>query len=139
MSRIKLIEPVGYRRFRGMFDPRGSALVLTDSGGVQEEAPAFGAARVLVLREATERPEAVEAGRARLVGTCPKAIVEAAEESLAQPDRVLPYGAVAPNPFGDGWASERIARILAERFGIDAGPLPSRFSMTWAPARPAGC
>jgi UDP-N-acetylglucosamine 2-epimerase (non-hydrolysing) len=66
-ARIRLLEPMGYRPFIGLI--RASALVLTDSGGVQEEAPALGR-RVLVLRDATERPEAVSSGWAQLVGTC---------------------------------------------------------------------
>ena len=90
-------------------------LVITDSGGVQEEAPALGKP-VLVLRDVTERPEGVAAGVAALVGTNRARIVELASALLA--DRVAYDGmARATNPYGDGRAGERIADILAARFG----------------------
>jgi UDP-N-acetylglucosamine 2-epimerase len=84
---------------------------LTDSGGIQEEAPTFGKP-VLVLRETTERPEGIEAGVARLVGTDRERIVAAASELLTSP---AAYEAMARavNPYGDGHAAERIAAILA--------------------------
>ena len=87
-------------------------LVLTDSGGIQEEAPAFGVP-VLVMRRLTERPEAVEAGTARLVGTDPERIVAEASRLL---DDEGAYAAMARaiNPFGDGHASERIVQALLE-------------------------
>jgi UDP-N-acetylglucosamine 2-epimerase (non-hydrolysing) len=118
-DRIRLIEPVGYRPFVALL--KGASLVLTDSGGVQEEGPALGK-RVLVLRAATERPEGVESGLVRLVGTCVESIVAAAETWLAAPEPSPPSTTIAPNPYGDGWASERIARVLAERFGIATNP-----------------
>ena len=92
---------------------RGCTLLLTDSGGLQEEAPALGKP-VLVLRRTTERPEAVEAGTARLIGTDSAAIVAAAGDLLRDPQA---YGAMAQahNPFGDGQASERIV-AAAMRF-----------------------
>jgi UDP-N-acetylglucosamine 2-epimerase (non-hydrolysing) len=87
-----------------------SALILTDSGGLQEEAPALGKP-VLVMRRATERPEAVSAGTAKLVGTDTRRIVEATEELLHNPET---YAAMAnaTSPFGDGHAAERIVDIL---------------------------
>jgi UDP-N-acetylglucosamine 2-epimerase len=87
-------------------------LVLTDSGGIQEEAPALGKP-VLVLREVTERPEAIEAGTARMVGTDMERIVEATVHFL---DDMQEYGKMAHaiNPFGDGYASERVVRALIE-------------------------
>lgn len=88
-------------------------LVLTDSGGLQEEAPAFGKP-VLVLREKTERWEGVEAGVARLVGTDRRRIFAAAEELLTDRDAYAAMSRVA-NPYGDGRASERIADILCGR------------------------
>lgn len=106
---------------------RGCRLVLTDSGGIQEEAPTFGKP-VLVLRETTERPEGIEAGVARLVGTGTGRIVEEASRLLT--DEVA-YAAMARKvqPYGDGLAGERIAEILArssgaaERFDVgDQGP-----------------
>jgi len=85
-----------------------SSLVLTDSGGIQEEAPTFGTS-VLVLREVTERPEGVEAGVAELVGTDPDRIVTRGEAALARGGTGV---APPPNPYGDGRAGERIADIL---------------------------
>jgi UDP-N-acetylglucosamine 2-epimerase (non-hydrolysing) len=100
---------------------RSSTLLLTDSGGLQEEAPALGKP-VLVLRRTTERPEAVEAGTARLVGTDSAAILAAASELLSDP---VAYGAMAQarNPFGDGHASERI--VAAARRFLSADPVSS--------------
>lgn len=91
-------------------------IVLSDSGGVQEEAPALGKP-VLVMRETTERPEGVAAGTARLVGTDPDRIIS--EISTLLDDKGA-YSAMARahNPFGDGHASERIARIVADGFGF---------------------
>jgi UDP-N-acetylglucosamine 2-epimerase (non-hydrolysing) len=90
-----------------------SYLVISDSGGLQEEAPALGKP-VLVLRESTERPEAVEAGTAKLVGTDPERIVEEASRLLEDEDA---YSAMARarNPFGDGKAAGRILSIV-DRF-----------------------
>jgi UDP-N-acetylglucosamine 2-epimerase (non-hydrolysing) len=81
-------------------------LAITDSGGIQEEAPSFGTP-VLVLREVTERPEAVEAGVARLVGTDRGLIVSAAAQILRAASRTH-----VTNPYGDGRAGERIADIV---------------------------
>jgi UDP-N-acetylglucosamine 2-epimerase (non-hydrolysing) len=94
-----------------------SYLILTDSGGVQEEGPALGKP-VLVLRDETERPEAVAAGTVRMVGPHREAIIAAVEEFCDHPE-VHARFARAVNPYGDGLASQRIVRILAERFGLD--------------------
>jgi UDP-N-acetylglucosamine 2-epimerase len=88
-------------------------LLLTDSGGIQEEAPAL-AKPVLVMRENTERPEAVDAGTAKLVGTDRAEIVARAEELLTDP-RAYERMATATNPYGDGRASEKILQFLSER------------------------
>ena len=111
--RITLLPPLGYAPFAHLI--RRATLILTDSGGIQEEAPAFGTP-VLVLRRDTERPEAIEAGTARLVGTDPAAIVAEAERLLDDP---AAYAAMARagNPFGDGTAARRIVDILLERLG----------------------
>ena len=93
---------------------RHCELVLTDSGGIQEEAPAFDRP-VLVLRRVTERPEVVESGAGLLVGTDRDSIVSAATHLLTDDDAYRAM-AEAPNPFGDGFAAERIVEILAERF-----------------------
>jgi UDP-N-acetylglucosamine 2-epimerase (non-hydrolysing) len=108
--RISLLPPLGYVDFVSALDH--AALVLTDSGGVQEEAPALGKP-VLVLRDNTERPEAVEAGTARLVGTNRRRIVEETERLL---DDTAHYRsmATAHNSFGDGFASERILGALLD-------------------------
>jgi UDP-N-acetylglucosamine 2-epimerase (non-hydrolysing) len=111
---VHLCMPLDYLSLVNVLD--SCDLVLTDSGGLQEEAPTLGKP-LLVLRDTTERPEAVEAGVARLVGTDPLAIVEAAEALLDDP---AAYAAMAlpSNPFGDGQASRRIVQTLAEQCGI---------------------
>ncbi len=116
-SRIHLTEPLGYLDL--VMALSRASLVLTDSGGIQEEAPTFGVP-VLVLREVTERPEGVEAGVAQLVGTDGPRILQAALELLAR--RGVGGGEVTrgvglsspetPNPYGDGLAGERIADII---------------------------
>jgi UDP-N-acetylglucosamine 2-epimerase (non-hydrolysing) len=93
-------------------------LVLTDSGGVQEEAPSLGKP-VLVLREVTERPEGVAAGTAMVVGTDRDRIVSAASELLTSPEAYARMSN-AVNPYGDGRASERILAALAGRYGSAA-------------------
>jgi UDP-N-acetylglucosamine 2-epimerase (non-hydrolysing) len=109
LTNVRLTAPLDYSSLLG--ELRHSHLVLTDSGGIQEEAPAFGRP-VLVLRETTERPEGVDAGVARLVGTDPDRIVAAASELLTNPAAHAAM-ACASNPYGDGHAAERIAAILA--------------------------
>jgi UDP-N-acetylglucosamine 2-epimerase (non-hydrolysing) len=107
-QRIFLTEPLDYAELVGAI--ARSYFLLTDSGGLQEEAPSLGKP-VLVLRETTERPEAVTAGTAKLVGTESENIVASAVELLSNPDA---YQAMANaiNPFGDGKASERILQIV---------------------------
>lgn len=112
VARVRLVEPMGYAGFARAL--AGCRIVLTDSGGIQEEAPSLGKV-VLVARETTERPEALEGGRNRLVGrdreTVARALAEAwKEEPYAGP---LP----APNPYGDGRTGGRIAEILARELG----------------------
>jgi UDP-N-acetylglucosamine 2-epimerase (non-hydrolysing) len=106
--RIFLTEPLDYAELVGAM--QRCYLLLTDSGGLQEEAPSLGKP-VLVLRETTERPEAVEAGTARLVGTDPGTVVAIASDLLSNP---ASYQAMANavNPFGDGHASERIEQLV---------------------------
>jgi UDP-N-acetylglucosamine 2-epimerase (non-hydrolysing) len=114
--RITLTAPLDYVSLVHVM--RRSDLILTDSGGIQEEAPSFGKP-VLVLRDITERPEAVDAGCARIVGTDPQRIFDAAAELLTDP---AAYARMAPrsNPFGDGRASERIVRILRQSLARSA-------------------
>jgi UDP-N-acetylglucosamine 2-epimerase (non-hydrolysing) len=90
--------------------------VLTDSGGIQEEAPSLGKP-VLVLRDETERPEAVEAGVVKLVGPHREAIVRAASELLDDPACYRAMAA-AVNPYGDGHAAERIVAVIREMLGV---------------------
>ncbi|MBM4261179.1 MAG: UDP-N-acetylglucosamine 2-epimerase (non-hydrolyzing) [Deltaproteobacteria bacterium] len=111
LPNVHLLEPIPYQDMLRIL--RLCYLVLTDSGGVQEEAPSFNKP-VLVLREVTERPELIEAGAGRLVGTSSDRIVTAASELLLD-DTVYHSMQAAKNPFGDGHAAERIVRILAER------------------------
>lgn len=108
---FSLLNPLSYPDLLEVM--RRSVLVLTDSGGIQEEAPAL-QKPVLILRTVTERPEVVLAGFGRLVGTEPRTIVANALELLDDPDTVHTMTAGA-NPFGDGHASERITEILWQR------------------------
>lgn len=110
-ANVHLLEPLGYREFVQLM--ARAHLILTDSGGVQEEAPSLGVP-VLVLRETTERPEAVAAGAARLVGTDESSITRHALELLEDP-AAHEHMANATNPYGDGRAAERIADVLEER------------------------
>jgi len=107
-DRVRLTAPLGYLDFARAL--AGCRLVLTDSGGVQEEGPSLGKT-VLVARETTERPEALAEGKNRLVGRDRGAVARA----LAEAWREEPYRGPlpAPNPYGDGRAGERIAEILA--------------------------
>jgi len=113
IDRIHLIEPLPYESFVHLLNR--SFLILTDSGGVQEEAPSLGKP-VLVLRETTERPEGITAGTARLIGTDTDRIVAAVAE-LLENERAYQRMAQAINPYGDGLAAARIADIL-ESHGI---------------------
>jgi UDP-N-acetylglucosamine 2-epimerase (non-hydrolysing) len=108
-----LIDPVDYLEFVHLM--HRSYLILTDSGGVQEEAPSLGKP-VLVLREVTERPEGVDAGTAVVVGTDRERIVATATELLTS-RTAYERMANAVNPYGDGQASGRIVAALRERFG----------------------
>ena len=115
---VRIVAPLPYREMIHLL--RSSALVLTDSGGIQEEAPAFGTP-VLVLRDKTERPEGIEAGVARLVGTQQARIVSAVRELIGNQ---VAYSkmARAQNPYGDGRASERIVQCLMG--SEDSAPVP---------------
>ncbi|MCR4717788.1 MAG: UDP-N-acetylglucosamine 2-epimerase (non-hydrolyzing) [Lachnospiraceae bacterium] len=108
LDRVHLIEPVNVIDFHNFMSK--SYLILTDSGGIQEEAPAFGVP-VLVMRNETERPEGIEAGTLKLVGTDEEKIFN--EASILLSDK-LEYQRMskASNPYGDGFASERICDIL---------------------------
>ena len=117
-ANIRLLPPLDYLPFIALMDR--AHLILTDSGGVQEEAPSLGKP-VLVMRDTTERPEAVEAGTVRLVGTDPAAIVANTRDLLSDP---AAYGrmSVAHNPYGDGKACPRILDAIAAWHARAAGP-----------------
>ena len=108
LPRVFLIEPLDYEQLVGAISR--CYLLLTDSGGLQEEAPSLGKP-VLVLRETTERPEAVDAGTAKLIGTNPANILNSAS-ILLENQNTYQKMATAINPFGDGKASQRITNIV---------------------------
>lgn len=112
-DRLICVEPLDYVPF--VYAMRRCNFVLTDSGGIQEEAPSLGKP-VLVMRTNTERPEAVSAGAAKLVGVEQEGIVSAARELLTTPDSYRRMS-TAVNPFGDGQASKRIVEAIEEFFG----------------------
>lgn len=118
---VTILEPLPYLEFARLMAI--SSIVLTDSGGVQEEAPSLGKP-VLVMRDSTERPEGIAAGTARLVGTSPTDIIDAVETLLREPDA---YQAMAKaiNPYGDGRAAGRTVEALT--FFLKQGPAPSDF------------
>lgn len=119
--RIRLIEPLGYQEFIRLLD--SCYLVLSDSGGIQEEAPAIGKP-VLVLRNKTERPESISAGTSQLVGTNPMRVLQVTERLLYDEDAYRAM-AHAENPYGDGRAAQRVAAALRFHFGLaDERPLP---------------
>lgn len=115
MERVHLIEPMDYEPFANLM--ARVDIVLTDSGGIQEEAPALGKP-VLVLRDTTERPEAVDAGTVKLVGT---AYEDVLRETNALLDDAEHYRSMAEaaNPYGDGHACERIVRAILHKNGYD--------------------
>ncbi|ASY65970.1 UDP-N-acetylglucosamine 2-epimerase (plasmid) [Sinorhizobium sojae CCBAU 05684] len=121
LTNVLVTQPLDYGDFVRAL--RGCSVVLTDSGGVQEEAPTFGKP-VLVMRETTERPEAVAAGTVRLVGTDEDLIIR--EVSRLLTDRTA-YRAMARavNPYGDGQAAVRSVRAIEHFFGV--GDLPAEF------------
>jgi UDP-N-acetylglucosamine 2-epimerase (non-hydrolysing) len=128
LDRIHLIPPAPYTTLVSLM--RNAYVILTDSGGIQEEAPALGKP-VLVLRSETERPEAVKAGAARIVGTRAETIVAAVSELLTDQEAYHQM-TTAGSPYGDGRAAGRIA-TLCQRFLLAEKP-PSRATPARAPA-----
>jgi UDP-N-acetylglucosamine 2-epimerase (non-hydrolysing) len=127
--RVHLLEPQGYRTFVHLM--KAAHFILSDSGGVQEEAPVLGKP-VLVLRNETERMEAIEAGSSRVVG-CRSHVIERVCHELLQDKATFEAMAQPRSPFGDGHASERIVDAL-ERF---YEPVQSPFLGSWPPGRRA--
>ncbi|MEU7838301.1 UDP-N-acetylglucosamine 2-epimerase (non-hydrolyzing) [Nonomuraea sp. NPDC049129] len=117
---ITVTEPLRYGDFARLL--RRSYLVLTDSGGIQEEAPSLNKP-VLVMRDTTERPEALRTGAARLVGTEEDGIVAGVSGLLHSPEDYRRM-ARARNPYGDGRATERVLAALAHLFGLGPRPVP---------------
>ena len=115
-DRINLIDPVDVEEMHNLI--ARCYMVMTDSGGLQEEAPALGKP-VLVMRRETERPEAITAGTAKLAGVEKNEIVRLANELLDNPDAYASM-AKAVNPYGDGHASERIVQAILWHFGRTA-------------------
>jgi UDP-N-acetylglucosamine 2-epimerase (non-hydrolysing) len=122
-DRIVLLDPIDY--FETVHFMKASHLILTDSGGIQEEAPALGKP-VLVLRDETERPEGISAGTVRLVGTQQDTIINAVAE-LLDDSSIYRKMSEAVNPYGDGQASERILQAL--EFLSGRGPRPAPFEI----------
>lgn len=122
LGNVSIIEPVGYGDFARLM--ARSTLILTDSGGIQEEAPSLGKP-VLVLRDTTERPEAVNAGTVRLVGTDPDRLTRMADLLLTDPAE---YAAMARtiNPYGDGKAAGRAVQAI--RHLLNLGPAAEQFA-----------
>lgn len=118
--RIKLIEPPEYMDFVKLM--QRSTLILTDSGGVQEEAPTFGIP-VLVLRDTTERPEGVHAGVAKLIGTQPSTVLNEARILLTD-DAEYRTMAQSRSPYGDARACERIRMVLLRELGVASPEVP---------------
>lgn len=123
VDRIHLIDPMEYEPFANLMSL--SSLVLTDSGGIQEEAPSLGKP-VLVLRNTTERPEAVEAGTVRLIGT-DKDVVYAETKRLLTDQAAYDAMSNAVNPYGDGKASQRIVQAILHAFAGEEA-VPADFS-----------
>jgi UDP-N-acetylglucosamine 2-epimerase (non-hydrolysing) len=109
INSIKLIEPLTYPAFVWLMNK--SYLILTDSGGVQEEAPSLGKP-ILVLRDTTERPEAVKLGTVILVGTDKDKIVKECEDLIENVDNKYKKMSRLKNPYGDGNASKRIVEFI---------------------------
>ncbi len=116
-ERIHLLEPLEYESFANLMN--ASYIVLTDSGGMQEEAPSLGKP-VLVLRDTTERPEAIQAGTVKLVGTIQKKVYEAARLLLTDQEQYEKM-ARAANPYGDGKAAMRIVKVIKDFLYIRIG------------------
>ena len=120
-DRIHLIEPLDVLDFHNLASR--SYFIMSDSGGVQEEAPSLGKP-VLVLRDTTERPEGIEAGTLKLAGTDEQTIYKLASELLTD-EKAYDQMAKASNPYGDGWASKRIVEAIRYYFGqSDVPPTP---------------
>ena len=131
-KRVKLIEPLGVSDFHNLISK--SYLIMTDSGGIQEEAPSLNKP-VLVMRDTTERPEGVEAGTLRLVGTDQQTIYENAKELLTNKD-VYNKMANAKNPYGDGTACDKIIDAICKHFDVKPQRIPKVLHYIWVGGKP---
>ena len=113
-DRVKLIEPLDVFDFHNFQNK--SYIILTDSGGIQEEAPSLGKP-VLVLRDTTERPEGIVAGTLKLVGTDEETIYEETKKLLSNNEEYQKMSK-ASNPYGDGYASEKIVNAIIKYFNV---------------------
>ena len=118
MDRVHLIDPIDVRDMHNAMDR--SFMIMTDSGGLQEEAPSLGKP-VLVLRNETERPEAVEAGTVKVAGVCEDVIYDMAKKLLTDENEYNSM-AHAVNPYGDGEASRRTVEAILYHFGMGDRP-----------------
>ena len=125
VSNVRLTEPLPYAEFAQVM--KRASVVVTDSGGIQEEAPSLGKP-VLVLRDTTERPEGIEAGTVRLIGT-ETDVVAAELERLLTDEAAYAEMAQAVNPYGDGKAAYRSVAAIAALF--EGTPMPDEFAPTW--------
>ena len=114
IKNVYLLEPQGYLEF--VYLMVNSDIILTDSGGIQEEAPSLGKP-VVVMRDTTERPEAVSAGTVVLVGTDKNKIVNTIDNLLNNKERYIQMS-MAHNPYGDGTASDKIIQHIVEKLGV---------------------
>jgi len=128
IERVKLVPPLAYEEFVNLMDR--CYLVLTDSGGLQEEAPALGKP-VLVLRDTTERPEAIAAGTVKLIGIEQERIIAETSSLLTNPTAYRKMAA-AVNPYGDGRAAERILQAIRYFFRRTDSP-PEEFGLNYKP------
>lgn len=118
LAKVHLADPLDYEPFANLMHK--SYLILTDSGGVQEEAPALGKP-VLVLRDTTERPEAVEAGTVKLIGTAEDVVYREAKQLLMD-KKEYNLMSEACNPYGDGHAAQRIVQAILYHYGLEEEP-----------------
>jgi len=122
LPRVHLTDPMDYEPFANLMDR--ATMILTDSGGIQEEAPSLGKP-VLVLRDTTERPEAIDAGTVRLIGTAEETVYSEIKALLTDPDQYRAMSEAA-NPYGDGQASARIVQAILWWRGLAS--LPTAFT-----------
>lgn len=116
LSNVSLIDPVGYGEM--IYLMSSAYIILSDSGGIQEEAPSLGKP-LLVMRETTERPEGISAGCSILTGTNAQKIIDTFEEIFSTPEKYQRMSNVS-NPYGDGKASQRIVSVLTQHFSNSA-------------------